>query len=150
MPRKGFADVLEKPKDPTKKLSAEEKIGRTVQKLPESDRRSLAEQIRQREEEILAKKDLNPDADVSEMTREIEHKKMILQHDEDLTPKSDNQRDRLAARNARCGRNRGRSKPNRPSGTTLNFKISMIRYAANGRTSRTNSTRMIPTPKAWN
>jgi len=97
MARKGYADVLEK-RDPTKSVSREEKIGRTDQKLTEADRRGLAEQIAQREEEILAKKDMNPDADVSEMKKEIEHKKMILQHDDDLRPKSESQTDRLAAR----------------------------------------------------
>lgn len=96
MARKGYADVLEK--DPTKRVPQQEQIGRTTQKLAESDRRSLADQVMQREEEIRAKKDMNPDADVSEMNREIEHKKMILQHDDDLTPKSGGQKDRLAAR----------------------------------------------------
>jgi hypothetical protein len=96
MAKRGYADVLQK--DPTKSAPAQEKIGRTNQKLTESDRRSLAEQIARREEEILAKKDMNSDADVSEMKRDIEHKKMILQHDDDLTPKSDSQRDRLAMR----------------------------------------------------
>jgi hypothetical protein len=95
MPRRGYDDVLMK--DPTK-MSAEEKIGRTKQKLGESDRRSLRSQIEQREEEIRSKKELNPDADVSEMKREIDHKKMILQHDDDLVPKSGSERDRLAKR----------------------------------------------------
>lgn len=98
MPRKSFDDVLERPRDPTKRVPVQEKIGRTVEKLGESERRSLADQIRAREEEILAKKDLSPDADVSDMKREIDHKKMILQRDDDLTPKSDTQRDRLMAR----------------------------------------------------
>lgn len=96
MARKGYADVLEK--DPTKKVSQEERIGRDTKKLAESDRRSLGEQIAQREEEIRAKKDLNKDADVSEMQREIDHKKMILHHDDDLRPKTASQTDRLAAR----------------------------------------------------
>lgn len=93
MPRKSYDDVL----DPTK-MSSEEKIGRTKQKLHESDRRSLSGDIERREEEIRAKKDLNPDADVSDLKREIDHKKMILQHDDDLVPKSGSERDRLAAR----------------------------------------------------
>lgn len=96
MPRKGYVDVLEK--DPTKGMSQEEKIGRTTQKLNESDRRGLREQIAQREEEIRAKKELNPDADVSDIESEIRHKKMIIQHDDDLVPKSSSQTDRLAAR----------------------------------------------------
>lgn len=96
MTRKGYADVLEK--DPTKKMSRQEQIGRTNQKLSEDDRRGLAMQVAQREEEILAKKDINPDADVSAMKKEIEDKKMILQHDEELTPKSSTARDRMAAR----------------------------------------------------
>jgi beta-lactamase class A len=94
MPRKSYDDVIA---DPTK-MSAEEKIGRTKQKLHESDRRSLNSDIERREQEILAKKDLNPDADVSDLKKEIVHKKMILQHDDDLVPKSGNERDRLAAR----------------------------------------------------
>lgn len=98
MARKGYADVLDPTKKASRPVSNEEKIGRTEQKLTESDRRSLAEQVAQREEEIRAKKELNPDADVSEMWREIDHKKMILQHDDDLRPKSDTARDRLAAR----------------------------------------------------
>lgn len=95
MVKRGFSDVMEK--DPTK-MSKEEKIGRTTQKLGEADRRSLALQVEQREEEIRAKKDLSPDADVSEMRKDIDHKKMILQHDDDLRPKSASQTDRLAAR----------------------------------------------------
>lgn len=97
MARRGYDDVLER-RDPTKAMPREEQIGRTTQKLSESDRRGLEEQIRQREEEILAKKDMNRDADVSAMQKEINDKKMILQHDEDLRPKSDSQRDRLYAR----------------------------------------------------
>lgn len=96
MPRKGYADVLEK--DPTKSVPQEEKIGRTQQKLSEADKRGLKMQIDQAEEEIRAKKDMSPDADVSELRRQIDHKKMIVQHDDDLTPKSDGQRDRLYAR----------------------------------------------------
>ena len=96
MSRKGYSDVLEK--DPTKRVPREEQIGRTNQKLAEPDRRSLGEQIATREEEIRAKKDLNPDADVSSMEKEIKDKKMILQHDDDLGPKSDTQRDRLHKR----------------------------------------------------
>jgi hypothetical protein len=96
MARKGYADVLEK--DPTKKVPLEEKIGRDTKKLSESDRRSLENQIGQAEEEMAAKLDMNKDADVSELKRQIDHKKMIVQHDEDLRPKSDTARDRLAAR----------------------------------------------------
>jgi len=96
MARKSYADVLEK--DPTKRVPQEEKIGRTTMKLSESDKRGLRMQIEQREEEIRAKKDMNPDADVSDMQREINQKKMIIQHDDDLTPKSDGQKDRLSAR----------------------------------------------------
>jgi hypothetical protein len=96
MARKGYADVLEK--DPTKSVPREEQIGRSTKKLDESERRALANQIAQREEEILAKKDMSRDADVSEMQREIQQKKMILQHDDDLRPKTDGQRDRLYAR----------------------------------------------------
>ena len=100
MARKDYADVLEKreEKDPTKSVRREEQIGRTVQKLSESDRRGIRMQIEQREEEIRAKKDMNPDADVSDMRKEINDKKMIIQHDDDLTPKSDGQKDRLYAR----------------------------------------------------
>lgn len=94
MPRKSYDDVIA---DPTK-MSAEEKIGRTKQKLHESDRRSLNSDIDRREQEILAKKDLNPDADVADLKKEIAHKKMILQHDDDLVPKSGNERDRLFKR----------------------------------------------------
>jgi len=97
MAKRGYADVLEK-KDPTKSVPREEAVGRNKVKLNESDRRSLSEQIAQREEEIRAKQDLNPDADVSEMRKEINDKKMILHHDDDLTPKSDGARDRLYAR----------------------------------------------------
>ena len=97
MARKSYADVLEK-RDPTKSVPREEQIGRNSQKLGESDRRGLGEQIARKEDEIRMKKELNPDADVSDMLKEIKDKKMILQHDDDLTPKSDNQRDRLAAR----------------------------------------------------
>lgn len=96
MARKSYADILEK--DPTKSVPKEEKIGRTTEKLTESDRRSLADQIARKEAEILDKKDMNPDADISDMKKDIEHKKMILQHDDDLTPKSGGQKDRLAAR----------------------------------------------------
>lgn len=96
MPRKGYADVLEK--DPTKSVSRQEKIGRTTQKLSQSDRQGLSAQIAQREEEVLAKKDLNQDADVSAMKKEIEDKKMLLQRDDDLTPKSDTAKDRMAVR----------------------------------------------------
>lgn len=96
MARRGYADVLEK--DPTKKMPLEEKIGRDSKKLTESDRRSLSDQVAQKEEEIRAKKDLSKDADVSAMQKDIDHKKMILQHDDDLRPKSDGARDRLAKR----------------------------------------------------
>ena len=102
MARKGFADVLERKsqsvQDPTKKMPVQEQIGRTQKKLSEDDRRGLRMQIDAKEEEIRAKMDMNPDADVSEMKRELEHKKMIVQHDDDLGPKSESQRDRLAAR----------------------------------------------------
>ena len=93
MAKKGYADVL----DPTK-MSQEERIGRTKQKLAESDRRSLQDQISEDEQLILQKKELSKDSDVSDIQARIRHKKMILQHDEDLTPKTDSQRDRLAAR----------------------------------------------------
>lgn len=96
MPRKGYSDLIEK--DPTKSVPMERKIGETKQKLAEPDRRSLQDQILQREDEMREKKEINKDADVSEMKREIDQKKMILQHDDDLTPKSDSQKDRLAAR----------------------------------------------------
>lgn len=95
MPRTAYKDVL---RDPTKGVSLEEKVGRTKEKLSEPDRRALQNQVLQREEEILAKKDMNKDADVSAMQKEIEHKKMILAHDEDLNPKTGYQTDRLAAR----------------------------------------------------
>ena len=97
MAKKGYADVLEK-KDPTKGMPREEQIGRNHQKLAESDRRSLADQVARKENEIREKLDLNPDADVSEMVKDMNDKKMILHHDDDLTPKSDGQRDRLMAR----------------------------------------------------
>lgn len=97
MPKRGYADVVEK--DPTKAQKAtEERIGQTTQKLNEADRRALHGQIAQREDEIASAKDLNPDADVSAMKKEIDHKKMILQRDDDLTPKSGLATDRLAAR----------------------------------------------------
>lgn len=96
MARKGYADVLEK--DPTKSVPREEQVGRVSQKLAEPDRRALQDQVNQREEEILAKKELNPDSDVSDMRQEIDHKKMILAHDDDLRPKTDVQSNRLYAR----------------------------------------------------
>lgn len=84
-------------KDPTKRVPRQEEIGRTKRKLDADSRRGLEVQIDQREEEILAKKDLNPDADVSAMRKEIDDKKMILQHDEDLEARG-NQKDRMSAR----------------------------------------------------
>ena len=96
MARKGYADVLEK--DPTKGVPQEEKIGRTRQKLGESERRALNEQINAAEEELRKRKDLSGTPDLSDVTEEIKKKKMILQHDDDLTPKSGMETDRLAAR----------------------------------------------------
>jgi hypothetical protein len=84
-------------KDPTKRVPRQEEIGRTKKKLDADSRRGLEMQVAQREEEIAAKKDLNPDADVSAMKREIDDKKMILQHDEDLEARG-GQRDRMSAR----------------------------------------------------
>lgn len=98
MPRKSFSDVLERPKDPTKKVPLEERIGRTTAKLNASDKQGLRNQVSQIEEEIAAKLEMNKDADVSEMRRDLAHKKMIIQRDDDLTPKSDTARDRLALR----------------------------------------------------
>ena len=96
MARKGYADVLEK--DPTKGVPQEEKIGRTRQKLGESERRALNEQINAAEEELRKRKELSGTPDLSDVTEEIKKKKMILQHDDDLTPKSGMETDRLAAR----------------------------------------------------
>ena len=96
MPRKGYADVLEK--DPTKGVSQEEKIGRTRQKLSEAERRSLQEQVGAAEEELRKRKELSGTPDLADVTEEIRNKKMILQHDDDLTPKSGNERDRMAKR----------------------------------------------------
>ncbi len=96
MARKGYADVLEK--DPTKSVSKEEKIGKNRQKLAESDRRHLAQQVAQDEEAIRASNDLSSPGDMSETKARINQNKMILGHDDDLTPKSENARDRLAAR----------------------------------------------------
>jgi hypothetical protein len=112
MAKKGYADVLEK-KDPTKAVPREEQIGRNHQKLAESDRRGLADQIARKENEIREKLDLNPDADVSEMTKDMNDKKMILHHDDDLTPKSDGQRDRLAARAKELQDYLGKKMPNK-------------------------------------
>lgn len=96
MARKGYSDILEN--DPTKKMPMEEKIGRTKEKLAESDRRSLAHQVEQDEEAIRASQDLSSPADMTDAKSRIERNKMILQHDDDLTPKSGNQKDRLSAR----------------------------------------------------
>ena len=95
MPKRGYGDVL----DPTKKQRVvEEKIGRTEEKLGESERRSLGLQVAQQEEDLRAQLDLNKDSDVSELKRQIDHKKMILQRDDDLTPKSANASNRLSSR----------------------------------------------------
>lgn len=96
MPKRGYADVVEK--DPTKAMSQEEKIGRNTEKLAEPDRRSLQIQVAEAEEELRAQKERDPGADVSALRKQIEHKKMILQHDDDLGPKSDGASNRLLAR----------------------------------------------------
>ena len=96
MARKGYADVLEK--DPTKKMSEEERIGRTHQKLGESERRALQEQVAAAEEELHARKQLSGNPDLSDVQEQIRKKKMILQHDDDLNPKSGTERDRMARR----------------------------------------------------
>lgn len=94
MAKKGYADVL----DPTKSVSREEKIGRITQKLNESDRRSLQNQVAQDEEAIRASQDLGSPGDSSEARKRIAQNKMILQRDDDLTPKTDGQSNRLYAR----------------------------------------------------
>jgi|SRR5579864_1338492 len=96
MARRGYADVLEK--DPTKSVSREEQIGRNTKKLQAGERQSLKNQIAQIEDEILAKKDLNPNADIADLKKRLEDVKNIVNHDEELGPKSDSQRDRLSAR----------------------------------------------------
>lgn len=96
MAKKGYADVLEK--DPTKGVSQEEKIGRNHQKLGESERRALREQINSAEEELRKRKELSGAPDLRDVTEEIRNKKMILQHDDELTPKSGMETDRLAVR----------------------------------------------------
>jgi hypothetical protein len=96
MARKGYADVLEK--DPTKGVSQEEKIGRTSQKLGESERRAIREQVDAAEDELRKRKELSGSPDLSDVKEEIRKKKMILQHDDDLTPKTGMETDRLAKR----------------------------------------------------
>ena len=96
MARKGYADVLEK--DPTKNMSEEERIGRNRQKLSESDRQSLENQIAEAEHELKSRKELSGTPDLSDVQAQIKQKKMILQHDDDLTPKSGTEKDRLASR----------------------------------------------------
>lgn len=133
MPKRGYADVVESPEkeeakakamnermarmreaalkkreaarnmDPTKSMPLEEKIGRGTEKLAESDKRSLREQIRQDEESLAAAnspegKLRTATVDVNEIKRRLERNKMIVGRDDDLTPKSGTERDRLAAR----------------------------------------------------
>ena len=83
--------------DPTKVMPLEERIGRGKSKLPESDVRSLRMQVAEAEDEIAARKDRDPAADVSQVKGELEHKKMILQHDEDLIARGST-KDKLYAR----------------------------------------------------
>lgn len=109
MPRKGYADVLEK--DPTKNMSEEEKIGRTKTKLSESDRSSLQNQINEAEIELQSRKALSGTPDLSDVQAQIKQKKMILQHDDDLTPKSGTERDRLAKRAAELASELKRTMP---------------------------------------
>ena len=75
MARKSYADVLEK--DPTKKMSEEERIGRTQQKLGESERRGLREQREGLEEELRARKQLSGTPDLSDVTEKIKKIDMI-------------------------------------------------------------------------
>ena len=96
MPRKGYADVLEK--DPTKTMSEEERIGRTKQKLSESDRRTLREQKQGLEEELHARKQLSGNPDLADLQEKIKKIGMILDHDDDVGPKTATDKDRLAKR----------------------------------------------------
>jgi len=96
MARKGYADVLEK--DPTKKVSEEERIGRSQQKLGESERRSLREQREGLEQELHARKQLSGTPDLSDVTEKIKKIDMILGHDDEVGPKSGTEKDRLARR----------------------------------------------------
>lgn len=98
MPKRGYADVV----DPTK-IPLQEKIGRNKEKLAESDRRNLAEQVRQDEAAIEAAKSQEgqlrtASVDISHTKTRMERNKMILQRDDDLTPKSDNAKNHLYGR----------------------------------------------------
>jgi hypothetical protein len=97
MPRKDYSDVLEKDPTKSKPMSQEEKLGRVKDKLGEADRRSLQNQVIQDEESLAHAKEYNKDAPEGVRER-LNRNKMILQHDEDLNPKSGTEKDRLAAR----------------------------------------------------
>lgn len=101
MARKSYADVLDKQtaeNDPTKGMSEEERIGRTEQKLGESERRALREQKEGLEEELLARKQLSGNPDLSDVTEKIKKIGMILDHDDDVGPKNGTEKDRLSKR----------------------------------------------------
>lgn len=96
MPRtmkKGYADVV----DPTKQVSQEERIGRSGRKLEESDKQSLRLQVAQ-DEELLSASLKTASTDSAQIRSRLERNKMILAHDDDLTPKSGSEKDRLHAR----------------------------------------------------
>lgn len=93
MPRRGYADVLEK-KDPTKKVPLEEKIGRGSSKLAEPDRRHLREELGRDEEAVALAKSTQTSVSQDTLDR-IKRNKMLLGHDDDLGPKSGSAKDRL-------------------------------------------------------
>lgn len=126
MPKKGYADVVEDPQeeerrlakgrewaermmdakrkkretqDPTKSVSQEERIGAGRQKLGEEDRQSIARQVREDEDALAAASGLKGvKPDLGAIKQRLERNKMILGHDEDLTPRTDSEKDRLYAR----------------------------------------------------
>lgn len=100
MPKRGYEDAVQ---DPTKSrpILPEEKIGRIMQKLDATDRNHLENQVRSDEESLeSAKADpmRSQSVDLAPIKQRLAHTKMLLHRDDDLRPKSDTSRDRLASR----------------------------------------------------
>lgn len=89
MPKRSLAD-LQHPE-----IGRDEKIGSNDQKLTVSDRTSLEDQIRQTEENTGQ---LNSVPRDSSLGKQLEHRKDLLRHDDDLRAKAHENRDRLNMR----------------------------------------------------
>ena len=90
MPKRDMTDLLKKPEP-----SRDEKIGSNGQKMNVADRMSLEQQIRDTEENTGQLRSVGPSR---EMKDQLEHRKDILRHDDDLRAKAYAGRDQLNSR----------------------------------------------------